>query len=202
MAGVKRIPPGELMGHIAAGRKTGEIARVYGCDHMTVRRSIKALDHAQLAAAVMKGMSLKTKATSLVGVQAVLEPIDAPATLLKSVAGIQRIQGAFEQYIAKHEAKLTGKKHRGALFVYLETVKTLSKGVQTLANVQAKLVEWAGVEELRKLIVETLEELETLERPIQPGEVKALFLAKFQARIILLRQSVRPITTTGTPEEG
>ena len=45
MAGVKRIPPGELMGHIAAGRKTGEIARVYG-HAMTVRRSIRDLYHA------------------------------------------------------------------------------------------------------------------------------------------------------------
>jgi hypothetical protein len=55
---VKRIPPGELMGHIAAGRKSSEIARVYACDPLTVRRSIKALSHAQLATAVMKGMSL------------------------------------------------------------------------------------------------------------------------------------------------
>ena len=147
----------------------------------------------------MKGMSLKTKATSLVGVE-VLEPIDAPTWLLRSVAGIQRIQDTLEQYVEQHKAKLAGKKHRPVLFVYLETIKTQAKAVQTLANVQARLVEWAGVEELRKLMVQTLDEMEALGRPIQPGEVKAVFLAKFQARIVLLRQRQRATPVTPVQE--
>jgi hypothetical protein len=66
-----------------------------------------------------------------------------------------------------------------------------------LVATQAKLSEWVGADELRKIIVTTFDRLPTrlaaLDRPATPLEaaqlVKELYLEELQGRIVLLRQS-------------
>jgi hypothetical protein len=137
-------------------------------------------------------MTVKVPKRPLVRPETALEPVDAAELLLRSVGGIQRIQQAFEGYIARHEHTLSAKRHRGALGVYFEAVRTLAKAVHELVATQAKLSEWVGVEELRRLVVTTFDELAQIDRPVWPAEARDLYLQKFQAKVVLLRAIRRP----------
>lgn len=191
------IPRADLVRHVAQRRSHAEIGRLYGVDRSRVTRAIQALSQEELAAATLQAMSVRTPERPLVRPEAALESVDAAELLLHSLRGIQRIQRAFEGYIAQHEHTLSAKRHRGALGVYFEAVKTLAKAVHELVATQAKLSEWVGAEELRRLVVTTFDRLPArlteLNRPVTPLEaaelVKALYLEEFQGRIVLLRQS-------------
>jgi len=172
-----------------------------------VTRATQALSQEDLAGAILRAMSARAPGRALVRPEAALEPVDAAELLLRSVHGIQRIQRAFEAYITQHEHTLSAKRHRGALGVYLETVKTLAKVLHELVAAQTKLSEWVGAEELRKLTVTTfdrlVDRLAEVGQPVTPAEAaalaKTLYLEELQGRIVLLRTSRR-----GAPaaEEG
>ena len=88
-----------------------------------------------------------------------IEPVDATEALLASVQGIRVIQATFEKYIRAHTEELTAPGHRPKIEVYLEASKVMPKAVDEIVAAQAKLSEWVGAEELRRLVVQTFEQL-------------------------------------------